>query len=139
MKRAGAVLLATLSLLVLGLPISARMDTIRIIIEGGALRAPIEIADPDVVRLFHVGAGPGNFLVSNGTHVPYYREQSFIVDWSREIARPPADLAVYKVSFVTTRTDRARTSWATESISRRKKDTFTFLEKRIQFTTTTCG
>jgi hypothetical protein len=40
---------------------AAGMDTVRIVIKGEQLTAPVEIADPKIVALFHVGAGPGNF------------------------------------------------------------------------------
>src|SRR6185295_15404984 len=43
MRRALAVLGTTVTLLVFSLPLSARMDTIRIMIKGGQLTAPVEI------------------------------------------------------------------------------------------------
>ena len=84
----------------------AGMDTVRIVIKGEQLSAPVEIVDPRIVGLFHVGAGPGNFRrMPDGTEQPSYAPQCFVVDWSRGIVDPPKGLQLYEVSFVTTRTN----------------------------------
>jgi hypothetical protein len=84
------------------------MDTVRIVIKGEQLTAPVEITDAPVVSLFRVGAGPGNFKVMpGGARLPNYPAQCFIVDWSKGIANPPEELQAYDVFFITTRTDRS--------------------------------
>jgi hypothetical protein len=72
----------------------AKEDTVRITINGGDLAAPIEIADPAVVKRYNVWAGRGTSSDEpNGVSI----------DWTRGIAEPPKGVAVYEVSFVTTR------------------------------------
>ena len=84
------------------------MDTIRITIKGGQLTAPVEITDQQAIAPFHVGAGPGNVRVlPDGSRVPNFPAQCFIVDWSRGTTELPKGLPVYEISFVTTRTDRS--------------------------------
>jgi hypothetical protein len=72
----------------------AKGDTVRIVVRGAALSAPIEITDTAVARLFNIWEGPGTS--SNA-------QQGFIVDWSREIPGPPNNALIFDVSFVTTR------------------------------------
>jgi hypothetical protein len=61
---------------------SATMTTVRILIKGEQLTGTLEINDPQVLALFRVGAGPGNFRVlPGGIRQPSYDAQSFIVDW----------------------------------------------------------
>jgi len=91
-------LLALLALLVLPAHLSAKGNTIRITITGGNLAVPIEITDPAVVARFHVWTGPGT-----SSNEP----QGLIVDWSRGVARPPKDVPVYEILFLTTRTDHS--------------------------------
>lgn len=83
---------AVSTLLVAPVQLSAKGDTVRIVITGGDLASPIEITD--AVARFHVWSGAGTS--SN-------ERQSFIVDWARGIVEPPQRLQVYEVSFVTTR------------------------------------
>lgn len=86
---------------------SGPMATVRILIKGEQLLRPVEITDPQVLALFRAGAGPGNFeLLPGGVRQPIYAAQSFVVDWSRGIVKPPEGLQVYDVSFVTTHTHR---------------------------------
>jgi hypothetical protein len=73
--------------------LAAGGETLRILIAGGDLDTPIEIADSVVAR-FHVWDGPGT-----STDAP----QGMNVDWSRGTASPPKGVPVYNVSFVTAR------------------------------------
>lgn len=65
-------------------------ETVKIVVSGGDLKAPIEITD----GRFQVWAGPGTS--SN-------EAQSLNVDWARGAAEPPKGLQIYQVSFATTR------------------------------------
>jgi len=97
MRNAFVILSATLALLTVPVPSQARGETIRIVIRGEALRAPIELTDVAITDRFKVGSGPGTNRVS--------REPSLIVDWARGVVEVPKGLRVYEVSFVTTRRD----------------------------------
>jgi hypothetical protein len=76
--------------------LSAKGDTVRIVISGGDLATPVEITERAGAARFEVWSGPGTS--SN-------EAQGLNVDWSRGIARPPQGLQTYEVSFVTTRRD----------------------------------
>jgi len=95
-------------------PAAGTLDTVKIIIAGGDLSAPIEITDPAVLAGFKVFAGPGmRSCIHNCDDpremVPIVFHQGFIIDWDRgSVASPPEKLFVeglttYTVSFVTTR------------------------------------
>jgi hypothetical protein len=101
MRRAFALL----SLLLLAIPIAlfAKGRTVRIVIDGGDLAAPIEISDKTLVDSIVVGRGPGNFSARG----PVIYDHGFIVQWSRGEAAAPPSLRTYNVSFVTTRTDKS--------------------------------
>ena len=85
---------ATAALLLAPALLSAKGDTIRIIITGGDLAAPIEITDPAIVIRYNVWAGAGTS--SNESH-------GLNVDWSGGMVEPPKGLSIYDVAFVTTR------------------------------------
>lgn len=70
-------------------------------IRGPGLSAPIELKEAAIVERFRVGTGPG---ASRGPRPVEEREPGLIADWPRGSARPPRELRVYEVSFVTTRT-----------------------------------
>jgi hypothetical protein len=72
---------------------------VRITIRGEHLANPIEIATPEALARFSAGAGPGNFVIVNGSRIPNYKPQSFIVDWSRQIASPPQGVKVFEIAF----------------------------------------
>jgi hypothetical protein len=87
---AGFALLATL---ILPASLSAKGPTLKIIIKGASLTAPIEITDPGI-RDFNVWAGPGVRI--NGVD----QTQGFIVDWPKgAIAERQKGLPRYEVSF----------------------------------------
>jgi hypothetical protein len=94
------LLLATLlTFLLLGTAtrLFAKGETVKITITGFDLRAPIEIADPQVLRRFNVWAGPGTGSTEPGfnPNVP-----SFVVDWSYgSVSNVPDRLTSYEVSF----------------------------------------
>jgi hypothetical protein len=94
LRRIFAALTASLALLIVPAHLSAKGNTVRIIIHGGDLAAPIEIADPKVTERFQVWCGPGT-----SSNEP----QGLIVDWSRGVAEPPRGFQIYEVSFLTTR------------------------------------
>ncbi len=102
-----AVTFAIVAVLSLPIAIFAKGRTIRVIIDGGDLAAPIEISDKAVVDSIVVGAGPGNFRGAGPTKEPIIFDHGFIVQWSRGEAAAPRSLRTYNVSFLTTRTDRS--------------------------------
>lgn len=65
----------------------AKGETVRIVISGGDLAAPIEIAGPSAS--------------------PFQVWSNLNIDWSRETAKPSEGLRVYDLAFVTTRTGRS--------------------------------
>lgn len=69
-------------------------DTVRIVIKGEALSAPIVLSDPAIVSRFLVGTGPG----ANAGDRP-----GLIIDWPKGVADPPKGLRMFEVSFVTAR------------------------------------
>ena len=87
-------LLAILAPLVLPAASYATGDTVRIIIEGVDLAAPIEVADSTAIARFNVWTGAGT-----GPN----EAQGMIVDWSQEVSAPPQGLRIYFVSIVTNR------------------------------------
>lgn len=97
-----AVFLTAFAAVVLG---ASKMETVRVEIAGGNLRAPIVITDSAVTREIKVWAGPGHFRMTGNVREPIPFAQGFIVDWSRGPAVPPAGLTTYDVAFVTTRRD----------------------------------
>ena len=94
MRAKPATLSAILALLLLPALSHAKGDTVRIIIEGGDLVAPVEVADSTALARFNVWTGPGTST---------NQAQGLIVDWSREVSAPPPGLRIYHVSFVTSR------------------------------------
>jgi hypothetical protein len=94
MCRIFTVVAALVGLLIAPAGLSAKGETLRIVISGGDLAAPVEITDSAVIVVFRIWAGPGT-----STNNP----QSLNVDWSRGTVKPPEGAPVYQVSFVTTR------------------------------------
>lgn len=70
--------------------LSAKGETVRIIVSCGDLKAPIEIT-------------AGRFQVWTGPGTSSDEAQSLNVDWARGPVESPKGLQVYQVSFVTTR------------------------------------
>ncbi|HKX00071.1 MAG TPA: hypothetical protein VJN43_20180 [Bryobacteraceae bacterium] len=94
--------LAALSILV-ATPLLAKGPTVKIVIEGGGLSAPIQITDSKVAD-FRVWSGPGVFANgiedTKGFIVDWPNADGFVTDWSEANAvKPPAGLPVYQVSF----------------------------------------
>ena len=94
-----------LALLSIPVSLAAKGETIRITIEGDKLADAIAIIDKDVIARYNVWGGPGTFTqlpdgsrVTHETHGP-------VADWARGATNPPQNAVVYKVSFVTTRTN----------------------------------
>lgn len=98
MRRTSVPLIVTTALLIAPVWLSAKGDTVRIVIKGKPLAAPIEITDRAAVTRFDIWSGPGTSR--NAAH-------GLIVDWSRGIANPPKDLRTFEISFVTTRRKRS--------------------------------
>ena len=96
MRGAFASLAMVLVLLIAPQQLSACGENVRIVIKGGDLAAPIEIADREALVRFNVWSGPGTST---------NEAQGLIVDWSQGVAEPPKNLQVYEVLFVTTRRD----------------------------------
>lgn len=90
-------LLATLTLLLLpaGAFADGKGETVRIVIKGEGLSAPVVLSDPAVVSRFNVGSGPGANLGDR---------PGLIIDWPKGVADPPKGLRLFEVSFVTART-----------------------------------
>jgi len=77
-----------------GAIVSAKGTTIRIVITGFALPAPIDLRDRDVVAAFNVWSGPGTR--SNGVE----EMDGFIVDWRSGAVEPPVTgLREFEISF----------------------------------------
>lgn len=90
MKRIVPVLIAFF-LLAIPAQLFAKGVTLKIIIRGGDLKAPIEITDSKVLANFIVWAGPGTS--PNET-------EAFIIDWSDGPgAERPKGLPRYEISF----------------------------------------
>ena len=105
MKRTFVPLLAT-TLLIAPSFLHAKGNTIRIIITGGDLAAPIEISDLAITTQFHVWAGPGTGRMVGGKTLVSQDEPGLIIDWPGGIVEPPPKgLQIYNVSLVTTRTN----------------------------------
>src|SRR5919108_2508542 len=92
MKRL-SLLSLTFLLVLVPAHLFAKAATSRITIEGNHLK--LEITNPKTLARFHVWSGPGTS--SNGRSSQ--GAQSFIVAWSRPLAREPQGLARYQVSF----------------------------------------
>lgn len=72
-------------------PAFAKGETVKIVIEGGDLKAPIETTDRAVLTKFNVWSGISTYSDDG---------PGFIVDWAKGIvAGPPAGLPRYQVSF----------------------------------------
>jgi hypothetical protein len=95
-RMRSASLLAAILLVLLAAPAFAKGPTVRIRIEGGSLRAPIVLTDPQVLDPFRVWEGPGASSYDNCES----QVSSFIVNWSHGATAGPAHgLPCYKVSF----------------------------------------
>jgi hypothetical protein len=105
MRGLFAISAAILACLLLSPSLPGKGGTVRVIIKGGNLAAPIEIADPAVVERFQVYTGPGTSRQLPDGTTEYGGGQSLIVDWDRGTTKPPEGATVYSVLFVTTRTD----------------------------------
>ena len=92
MKNLLAVVLSV-SLLSFGAPpLSAKGETVRIVVEGADLPKPLDITDAKILANFNVWMGPGTSSKPNSP--------SFIVDWSQGPVRDiPKGLQLYRVSF----------------------------------------
>src|SRR5437016_451692 len=104
MKRVPVGFLTLLVLLGAPVYLAAKAEMLRIVIRGEGLSAPVEITDRAALDRFHMGHGPGNFRgEADGSYVPNYSPQGFIIDWSKGAVEPPKGQPVYEVSFVTSR------------------------------------
>ena len=79
--------------------LGAKGETTQIAISGGDLASPVRIADPVILRQFHVWSGAGTFRRLGGGD-PIEATEGFIVDWSSGVvADPPKGLQRYAVAF----------------------------------------
>lgn len=100
MKNILACAFSLVVLLAAAASLSAKGATTKIIINGTDLAAPIEIADPTILRPFDVWAGPGTMSCIRG--VCAEGAEGFIIDWAAGvIAQRPTGLRRYTVSFYT--------------------------------------
>jgi hypothetical protein len=80
----------------------AKGPTTRIVITAPSLPGPVEISDTELLRGFAVWSGPG--VQVNGQP----QSHGFIIDWpAGVVARRPAGLARYEVSFYVRRANRS--------------------------------
>jgi hypothetical protein len=105
MKTVCAVIAASF-LLAVPKHLEAAGGQLKITIRSGSLHAPIEIQDAELMKEFFFGAGPGNFIGAGASRQPYFKPQSFIVDWSTGIVTddPSKGSEVYDIEFLSTRT-----------------------------------
>lgn len=112
MRRAKIALVVCLSLLVASAAGWAKGRTIRIVIEGDGLTAPLEITDRRILDQFNIWNGPGVRTSINGiVQPPAYldRKQSAgrFIDWPRgTVAAKPTGLQRLEVAFYIGVTDR---------------------------------
>jgi hypothetical protein len=91
-----ATLLAGILALLLAAPAFAKGPTVKITMEGGSLRAPVAMTDPQVLAPFRVWEGPGTSSYDHSES----RVSRFIVNGLRgATAQPAHGLPRYKVSF----------------------------------------
>lgn len=92
MKR---VLFSLLTMSVFPAALSAKGDTVKIVITGAGLTTPLEIKDPAVVE-FNIWSGPG--CSANSVE----ETEGFIIDWPKGVvADKPARLQHFEVAFYT--------------------------------------
>jgi hypothetical protein len=106
MKRA---ILPFIAFLLLAIPAFPKGETIKIMIEGPGLKAPITLADPQILASFNIWSGPGTFGCNSVAKLPCDPDAtrdvktyapSFVVDWSQGfITAPSPALPRYKISF----------------------------------------
>ncbi len=92
----GAVATVFSLLIVLGATtlLSAKGSTTKVRITGAKLQTPVEISDPEILKNFHVWAGPGTGV--NGVE----GTDGFIIDWALgAVGDRPRGLDAYEVSF----------------------------------------
>jgi hypothetical protein len=92
MKVAFAAVIVLLVMSVIPTSLMAKGHTVKIMIEGAGISAPIEITDSKILGNFFVWTGPGTS--SN-------EKEGFIIQWSKGAAEPPPGLPRYQVSFYT--------------------------------------
>ena len=94
MKRAVAATFGLLVMLCATPFVFAKGPTTRITITSADLPSPIAITDREILKNFHVWAGPGTFV--NGVE----GNDGFIIDWASGAVRErPSGLRTYEVSF----------------------------------------
>jgi hypothetical protein len=108
MKRAA---LFSIALLFFAVPAFPKGKTVKISVEGGGLKAPIRLTDPQVLASFNIWTGPGTFgcdSAAGRTCVPDSAREvksyapSFVVDWPQgPIPGPSSALPRYNISFWT--------------------------------------
>lgn len=94
MKHAVAAAFSLLVILSATPLVFAKGPTTKITITSADLQSPIEIRDREILKNFHVWAGPGTFV--NGVE----GNEGFIIDWaSGAVMERPSGLRKYEVSF----------------------------------------
>ena len=87
-------------LFALPIALSAKGNTVKIVIKGADLSAALEITDPEGLPDFNVWSGPGCAYTIHG--VMTEETEGFIIDWPKGIvANKPAALQHYEVAFYT--------------------------------------
>lgn len=106
MQRPKIALIICVSLLAVSTLVWSKGQTIKIVIEGDGLSAPIEITDPDILSQFNIWNGPG--VSTSGpdgvSHPPAYldpdKSAGRIIDWPKGIAIDrPSGLQRLEVTF----------------------------------------
>ncbi len=106
MRRSNIALMTCVSLLTVPTTVWSKGQTIKIIIEGDALSAPVEITNPAILGQFNIWNGPG--VSTSGPdgvpHLPAYldpdKSAGRFIDWPRGIATDrPSKLQRLEVTF----------------------------------------
>ena len=106
MRRPKIPLTICISLLAVSTLVWSKGPTIKIVIEGDALSAPIEITDPDILSQFNIWNGPG--VSTSGPdgvpHPPAYldpgRSAGRFIEWPKgEATARPSGLQRLEVTF----------------------------------------
>jgi hypothetical protein len=99
MKTSVAGVLTLLAILIAPMTTSAKGETVRIVITGASLAAPLEITAPDVVDKFSIWTGPGVRIDGQSAYQDANMQSGAFVDWPKgAIGKPPKGLPRYEVS-----------------------------------------
>lgn len=103
MKYPFTIVVAVLTVLVMSAPLSAKSETVKIVIRGAGLTTPIEISDPDIVRKFNVWTGPGVRINGEAVYLDPNQQAGAFIDWPKgAVAERPQGLQSFQVFFYVT-------------------------------------